>query len=84
MQLKYKQQLCNKNIAHKYANCEQQKKNVFIEMLSFKTGILKKSIVILTIDNGGAMVIKFIFKWSNFHFVKAFLSSVFGPSPTPS
>lgn len=22
MQLKYKQQLCNKNIAYKYANCE--------------------------------------------------------------
>lgn len=56
----------------------------FIEMFSFKPGILNKSFVILTVDNGGSMVIKNIFKWPNFHFVKDFLLSVFGPSPTPS
>lgn len=47
-------------------------------MFSFKTGILNKSIVILTVDNGGSMVIKNIFKLSNFHFVKDFLLSVLG------
>lgn len=53
-------------------------------MFSFKTGILNNGVVILTGDNGGSMVIKTIFKWSNFHFVKHFLLSVSGPSPTLS
>lgn len=57
---------------------------VFIEMFSFKPGMLNKSFVILTVDNGGSMVIKTIFKWPNFHFAKDFLLSVFGPSPTPT
>lgn len=53
-------------------------------MFSFKTGILNKSIVILTVDKGGSVVIKNIFKQSNFHFVQDFLLSVLGPSRTPS
>lgn len=30
MHLEYNQQLCNKNIAYKYANCDRYKKNVSI------------------------------------------------------
>lgn len=43
-------------------------------MFSFKTGILNKSIAILTVDNAGSMVIKNVFKQPNFHFVKDFVS----------
>lgn len=54
------------------------RKNVFTATFSFKTGIFNRSIVILLADNGGSVVIKPGFKWSNFHFAKGSLLSVSG------